>query len=235
MKIPHIKSLPFSLHFKPCFMLKYDKAKKLQRNFCRNYSVGYWFGILIMQNIFTFSSQIVSSCIVCSPKYYRMSRYHFFTYRPVLTEEYNILKKLQRIVHHAVTVTRYHGEVSCFTCENIRIKCLTSHLSTIKDLNSFDNTFFVHETLPLLLTVSIAGPLCSKNTRTFIYKHLVTRTIPPHNRLVLAGKQSPETDRNPQYGCSAFFTSSICSVYMNRWIIRLLTTKIDQDNRICNQ
>lgn len=37
-------------------------------------------------------------------------------------------------------------EVSCFTWENVRIKCLTGHLSTIKDLNSFDKTFTVHET-----------------------------------------------------------------------------------------
>ena len=68
------------------------------------------------------------------------------------------------------------------------------HLSTIKDLNSFDNALPFTKLLPLLLTVCTAGPLHFENMRAFVCKHLVTRTIALSNMLVLAAKQSPETD-----------------------------------------
>ena len=41
IKIAPKKSLPFSLHFKPSFLRKYDKAKKYGESFYPNYSVAF--------------------------------------------------------------------------------------------------------------------------------------------------------------------------------------------------
>ena len=69
LKIPPKQSLPFSLRFKPSFIRKYDKAKKIRRKFLQ---CSVWFSAkMYLCKIFVpFPRKSCQSCIVYSPKHH---------------------------------------------------------------------------------------------------------------------------------------------------------------------
>ena len=96
-----------------------------------------------------------------------MNRYHFF----------NISARFERKILHLEKATAKSS--TCCNCRQRNQSNLPKgivfhlskhtnkmpheHLSTIKDLNSFDNAFPFTKLLPLLLTACIAGPLYFEN------------------------------------------------------------------------